>query len=72
MMIVLARSSSLDNWPEIKTKKQKETPHRYPLKMGGLGGGGGWGIYIHKNTIFLVDQLYISLQIIIHSLPTVK
>ena len=40
--------------------------------MGGLGGGGGWGIYIHKNTIILVDQLYASLQIIIRSLPTVK
>ena len=34
----------------------------------------GWvgvGIYIHKNTIILVDQLNASLQII-HSLPTVK
>ena len=39
--------------------------------MGGLGGGGKWGIYIHKNTIILVDQLYASLQIT-QSLPTVK
>ena len=39
--------------------------------MGGLGVGVGWGIYIDKNTIILVDQLYASLQIIIHSLPTV-
>ena len=39
---------------------------------GGEGGGGGWGIYIHKNTIILVDQLYASLKIIIHCLPTVK
>ena len=30
--------------------------------MGGLGGGGGWGIYIHKNTIILVDQLYASFK----------
>ena len=40
--------------------------------MGGLGGVGGLGAYIHKNTINLVDQLYASLQIIIHSLPPVK
>ena len=40
--------------------------------MVGLGVGVGWGIYIHKNTIILVDQLYASLQIIIHSSPTVK
>ena len=28
------------------------------LSGGGEGGGGGGGIYIHKNTIILVDQLY--------------
>ena len=44
--------------------------------MGGVGWwsgvGGVWVIYIHKNTIPLLDQLFASLQIIIHSLPTVK
>ena len=66
-MIVLARSSSLDNWPRNNFKKT-ERKNKQPPEM---GGGGRRGVYIHKNTIFLVDQLYASLQIIIHSLPTV-
>ena len=61
-MIVLARSSSLDIWPETKNKtKTEEKTHKQPAKMGGLGRGGRWGIYIHKNNIILVDQLYASL-----------
>ena len=79
MMIVLERSSSLDNWPERKGKKkkkkkknEKKKKHKLPTEMVGLDVGVGWGIYINKNTIILVDQLYSSLQIIIHSLPTVK
>ena len=45
MMIVLARSSSLDNWPEKKRKKEEKQQqknnnnkkHKLPPKMGGVG-----------------------------------
>ena len=76
MVIVLARSSSLDNWPETKNKqtnknKNKTEEEKKKKKKKKTTRQNGWGIYIHKNTIILVDQLYASLQIIIHSLPTV-
>ena len=33
MMTVLAKSSSLDNWPESKTKNSRKTPINYPPKL---------------------------------------
>ena len=67
-------SEELQSWQLTRNKNkktgEKHTHINYP-QNGGVGGGGGWGIYILKNTIILVDQLYASLQIIIHSLLTV-
>ena len=57
-----------------KTKNGKTTPHRPPKKKRkGRGWGGGGGGQSHtQEYVILEDQLYASLQIIIHSLLTVK
>ena len=86
-MIVLARrvailTTSQKNKRKKKTEKKrknqeknqtnKQKTHKLANKQKWVGWGGMCVIYIQKYTIIFVDLLFASLQIIIHSLPTVK
>ena len=82
MMIVLAKSNSLDNWPETKNKTKTKTklkkkpiinypPPPPPQLMGWVGVGVGAFTYTRIPSSLQISSMQ-NLQIIIHSLPAVK